>query len=339
MSTRFQTFKKVIDNVYGKYETSGWKPKAYTDNKSRYLWTDAYGVCNYITLYNETKDTQYLNAAKALIQDVHNTLGKDRVGRHRLGSSTDEDPLLGGLRIGKIDEEGTPDGDGQYFHYLTKWMFALNRMSIATNDYNYNRLAIQLAASIHPHFVYNRESNRPRMYWKISIDMSKPLTRSEGNLDPYDGYITYRILRDHSPDNSILHQEIKDMEKMVNSKYENYSSDDPLDLGEAVWISHWYPDEAWSKSLATKSLTSLENLWKQGLFQTSPSYRLAFREFGTTLGTQCNPLSRSRWADRVESIHAFWDKRINSRDNDITPIMYCSSLIPGVLCKDAHNKS
>ncbi len=129
-----------------------------------------YGLtCTVLTLFYETKDTKYLDAADCLIQDVHNTLGKERSLKHRLGSSTDDDPLLGGLRIGKADPEGYPDGDGQYFHYLTKWMFALNRMSIAKNNPKYNRWAIQLAESIHPHFVYNRESSRPKMYWKISI--------------------------------------------------------------------------------------------------------------------------------------------------------------------------
>lgn len=51
---------------------------------------------------------------------VHGSLGSDRQGRRRLGKATDEEPTLGGLRIGKVHEEGHPDGDGQYYHYLTK---------------------------------------------------------------------------------------------------------------------------------------------------------------------------------------------------------------------------
>lgn len=90
--------------------------------------------------------------------------------------------MKGGLRIGKVDPEGTRDGDGQYFHYVTKWMFALNRMSIAKQESRYNDLAIQLAESTYPHFVYARDTNSPRMYWKISIDMKNPAVKSEGNL-------------------------------------------------------------------------------------------------------------------------------------------------------------
>lgn len=49
------------------------------------------------------------------------------------------------MRIGKEDPEGTSDGDGQYYHYLTKWMVALNRMSLAKGDPKYNKWAIQVS--------------------------------------------------------------------------------------------------------------------------------------------------------------------------------------------------
>ena len=32
------------------------------------------------------------------------------------------------------------------------------------------------------------------MYWKMNISLTKPEVMSEGNLDPYDGYITYKLL-------------------------------------------------------------------------------------------------------------------------------------------------
>ena len=50
----------------------------------------------------------------------------------------------GGLRIGKPHSEGHLDGDGQYFHYLTKWAFALDRMSLACGDPKYHRWAVQV---------------------------------------------------------------------------------------------------------------------------------------------------------------------------------------------------
>jgi hypothetical protein len=58
------------------------------------------------------------------------------------------------------------------------------------------------------------------MYWKISIDMSHPWVRSEGNLDPYDGLITYKMLQDTCSDKHVLEPEIADMSKMVQNKYQ-----------------------------------------------------------------------------------------------------------------------
>jgi len=107
MNPKFDRVKEVMQEVYGKFESSkSWLPKPYSDNKSRYLWTDAFGVCNYITMYYESGDIQYLSAADALIQSVHDVLGKDRQGNRRLGKATDQEPTKGGLRIGKVHPEG-----------------------------------------------------------------------------------------------------------------------------------------------------------------------------------------------------------------------------------------
>jgi len=318
-----------MDQVYGPYKFgSQWIPKPYADNKSRYLWTDAFGVCNYITLFNETGQSHFLAQADALIKNVHDVLGKDRRGQRRLNSASDEHPLRGGLRIGKVDPEGEPDGDGQYFHYLTKWMFALNRMALARKDVRYNNWAVELAQAIHPHFVQRPDSARPRMHWKMSIDLSRPLVPSEGNLDPFDGYVTYRLLQQSSEDKTVLSNEVATLEKIVQSKYESYSSDDALDLGEALWITHWFLGERWSSTVSSRSFCALERLWNDGYFQMNSALRLAFREFGTTIGVQVN--GNLKWRDRVEQQHEFWSKRIFSRDRDITPVMYCSSLNPGV---------
>ena len=104
---------KIVQTVYGAYTGANWIPKSYLDNKSRYLWTDAYGVCNFLTLYRETNDVQYLEQADALVNHVHDVLGRERNGRKRLGAATDEHPTRGGLRIGKADDEGSRDGDGR----------------------------------------------------------------------------------------------------------------------------------------------------------------------------------------------------------------------------------
>jgi len=328
-STKLQTFQKVMNEVYG----TGEKPKPYTDNKGRYLWTDAFGVCNYITLFYETGNAQFLDRADALIRDVHDVLGKDRKGLKRLGNATDDHPTRCGLRIGKVEEEGAEDGDGQYFHYLTKWAFALSKMSAARGNRIYNDWAIELIQGIHDRFVYNQSSQQPHMHWKMSIDLSRPLVRSEGNLDPFDGFVTYREIQQQAGVSTVLQNEIAVMEKMVNAKYRNYNSNDPLDLGEALWIAHFFPTEEWSKVVTQRSLQSLEYLYQRQYFSPENRYRLAFREFGTTIGVQVNSFAPPQWKERVELLHSYWEPKLYKRDQDITPVMFCTSLIPGVFWK------
>lgn len=91
-------------------------------HRGRYLWTDAFGVVNFLTLYKNSSDDseRYLILADRLVHAVHSTLGRMRDLKEMLPGATTQEPLKGGLRIGKKDEKGD-DGDGQYFHYLTIW--------------------------------------------------------------------------------------------------------------------------------------------------------------------------------------------------------------------------
>lgn len=178
---RLSGAEALMSYVYGpfdptKHTMETWQPRPYHENKSRYLWTDSFGVVNFISLANATGKIHYLDQADALIKNVHNTLGRHRpdsipslstspggvstsktVTSHhppRLSGATEDHPTRGGLRIGKEHKESHPDGDGQYYHYITKWAFALNRMSLARNDPKYNDWAVELLEAVHPHFVH-----------------------------------------------------------------------------------------------------------------------------------------------------------------------------------------
>ena len=152
----------------------------------RYLWTDAFAVCNFLEVFERTGDRTHLALAAKLVEQVHHVLGRHREddSRHGWISGLDEEegarhPTRGGLRIGKTQNERAPheafhqqrewDRDGQYFHYLTKWMHALDRMAQATGERHYRRWALELAKAAHAAFVY-RESfgGRLQMYWKMS---------------------------------------------------------------------------------------------------------------------------------------------------------------------------
>lgn len=290
----------LMNHVYGHHKHSQWQPRPLAENRSRYLWTDAFGICNYISLACEKDRIDYLVAADKLIASVLNTLGRHRGSSVRLGKATQRHPTLGGLRIGKMHPEGHPDGDGQYYHYLTKMAFALNRMSIITKQHHYNDWAIELLSSVHPHFV----TPNKKMFWKLTVDMKHPLVLSEGNLDPYDGFITTqyvvviwysstfyhqstmsiflnlhsRLLQAASTNpTTTLVSESSDFQSMVKCKYKSYSSSDPLDLGEALWLCHWAlvtPSstlarlsgndcmEIWGHEISVRSLAALDSLWK-----------------------------------------------------------------------------
>ncbi len=179
----------------------------------RYLWTDSFAVCNFLGLYQQTGDVKYKELAVRLVEQVHYVLGRHREDDRRTGwiSGLSEregkaHPTIGGLRIGKIMNERTPsdrfderlewDRDGQYYHYLTKWMHALNRVSRVTGDPIYNTWAMELAKTTHAKFTYlPLYGGQKRMFWKMSIDLSYPLVTSMGHHDPLDGLITYNQLQ------------------------------------------------------------------------------------------------------------------------------------------------
>ena len=159
----------------------------------RYLWTDAFAVCNFLGLARATKDQRFLELARRLVDQTHHTLGRHRDDDPRRGwiSGSDErsgqdHPTRGGLRIGKemperrqdepFDERLEWERDGQYFHYLSKWMHALDQLSRTTREPRFNLWARELAAAAAQSFIHRSPvGGAPRMYWKISIDLSRPL--------------------------------------------------------------------------------------------------------------------------------------------------------------------
>lgn len=125
MAANLATFKAAMEQVYGPFNEDNldsWQPPALSPKSSRYLWTDGFAVVNFITLSklatSPTDAERWKTYARILIQSVHDTLGRTRDGSRRLKGATDDEPLSGGLRIGKEDDQG-PDQDGQYHHYLT----------------------------------------------------------------------------------------------------------------------------------------------------------------------------------------------------------------------------
>ena len=74
----------------------------------RYLWTDAFAVCNFLGLFVEHGDEEALQLARRLVDQTHHVLGRHRPDDPRRGwiSGLPEEqgeahPTSGGLVIGK----------------------------------------------------------------------------------------------------------------------------------------------------------------------------------------------------------------------------------------------
>lgn len=281
----------------------------------RYLWTDAFAVCNYLELFRQTGKEQYQQDAKHLVSQVHRVLGRHREDDSRRGwisgldeQEGEEHPTQSGLRIGKELRERKPDEpydehlewerDGQYFHYLTKWMHALNCLARVTGDSAYNRWAVELAKTVHSRFTYTPWGGGPkRMYWKMSIDLTYPLVASMGQHDPLDGLITYQQLQDTAVKladphaDSLLELEIAGLIAMCEGM--TWTTDDPLGIGgllsdacklTQVMISSNMRESDRLVSLLRDAEVGLENFVRSRPLSASADYRLPFRELGLSIG-------------------------------------------------------
>ena len=281
----------------------------------RYLWTDAFAVCNFLGLAHATGEERYTELALRLVDQVHDTLGRHRVDDPRNGwiSGLSEHegeihPTRGGLRIGKkLPERGTDepfderlewDRDGQYFHYLTKWMHALDQVTLATGQRRFNLWARELAKTAYHAFTYLPPNGpTPRMYWKMSIDLTRALVPSMGQHDPLDGYITYVELlstatmlpeSDGAPN---LANEISQLATMI--KEGEWATADPLGIGGLLidayrvdWLLRQgaVSDEHLLETLLSASLAGLQYYAKNGDLRLPVEHRLAFRELGLAIG-------------------------------------------------------
>lgn len=114
----------------------------YTADAQRYLWTDAFAVQNFLALSTIRNDRTFLEYARKLIDEVHQTLGKFAPEDPRKGWISELSdrqgsvhPTRNGLRIGKkelerkraepFDSRKEWVSDGQYYHYHTRWIQAL----------------------------------------------------------------------------------------------------------------------------------------------------------------------------------------------------------------------
>lgn len=341
--------------------TSSAKPR-------RYLWTDAFAVENDLALAARTGDRRFLDRALALVDQVHRVLGSHRGDDGREGPlGTPGHPTRGGLRIGKelperrVDEPFDRalewDRDGQYFHYATHWMSALVHAARATHRPELYGWARDLAQTQHRAFVYGAPGARA-MFWKMSIDLSRPLVRSMGQHDALDGFVTYAMLeREGVGEGTSLAPAIADFASMID--LQTLASDDPLGIGallvDAADLATLEGQSVVARSpvepsdLVEAALVGIAEYAASGALGAPVRRRLAFRELGLSIGlhaiertvrteTTAAPLRRAlnalaRYGALAETVEAFWlapagRRAIAETDHrDIDEVMLASSLL------------
>jgi hypothetical protein len=284
----------------------------------RYLWTDAHAVCNYLGLYRATGEVRHRQAAMVLVEQVHATLGRHRPDDPRRGwiSGLDEragreHPTAGGLRIGKMLPERAPDEpydaalewdrDGQYFHYLTRWMHALARCTEATGAVRHLRDAVELAQTACARFMHSDADGRRQLCWKMSIDLSRPLVPAMGQHDAIDGLVTCLRLRAtcerHLPAlGTALDGPIADLRAMA--ALPRFATADPLGIGGLLTAALTLAQLPATGRAAERGLLAallrhaaagLGAYVAQGSHRLPAAQRLAFRELGLAIGLQAVP--------------------------------------------------
>jgi hypothetical protein len=206
------------------------------------------------------------------------------------------------------------------------------------------------------------------MYWKMSIDLSRPLVPSMGHHDPLDGFITYNELQaaadaDREKSTGLdLTAEIVDLAEICKGK--NWVTNDPLGMGgllsdsykvAQLMISGYFAGSNLLQVLLDSSLPGLESYARKNPLKVPADYRLAFRELGLSIGLRAierlrrlieeNPrLKKLPLPSRIDSLmpYASWSERIETfwledknrladswRDHrDINMVMLATSLAP-----------
>lgn len=342
----------------------------------RYLWTDAFALCNYLTLFGRTEDPRFRQLALLLIDRVHHVLGRHRRDDSRTGwisglseKEGERHPTAGGLRIGKELNERLPgepydpraewDRDGQYFHYLVKWVHALARAAGVLEEPRFHTWAMELARAAHTAFTYRpAPSATPRMYWKMSVDLSRPLVASQGAHDPLDGFVTLSALGADR-----LLPEIEELERMCEPA--TWATDDPLGVGGLLTDAWWVAQLRTTRGVEAQRLepllleimdaavVSLRALAGAQTFRLPLAHRLAFRELGLAIGLRALEAllgsgtleasgfepSRTRWLaghlPLADEIATGWSSSAAQATStwqaheDINAVMLATALVPG----------
>jgi len=269
----------------------------------RYLWTDAFGVLAYVSLAdrfdngsnnNKEEARKYREAAERLVEVVHECLGKPRSNNpvDEMQPDTALSPTgFVGLRIGKVRSRKVTDYgmslDGQYWHYVDKWLLALARTGSTRRVIE----AAQIAKSLFPFFFDAGPRGDGRyggIRWKLSVDATPPpeLQQASASDDTLTALIVFSIIEkerskiaagsgDDAPSIPSLAGEIALLKTALES-YTPRVTNDPLGWGLEAMYDQFLRGRPRTQTLASLRRSALH-----------PSHlSLPFRLYGAMIGAR-----------------------------------------------------
>ncbi len=344
-----------------------------TNATCRYLWTDAFALHNLLALKRIDGDGDYEAQSLRLINAVHYHLGRYTANDPRQGwisglqdEKACKHPTIGGLRIGKklperqhdaiYDQQLEWERDGQYYHYHTRWISSLLMASKQLNDPQLAIWAAELSLA-GSHFIAE-DNTGLRMYWKMSVDLSRPLVPMMGAHDPLEGLLC-ALQANH--ETTVFKAEFDSYISKLRSlcARSHWVTDDDLGVGSLLLnvlratdllARHDLPPNVQPEHLLRDAEKGLERIRHSFDANQPAKYRLAFRECGLSLGLRCLKgnldllkkrqivphIDESGW-QLADDIETFWLKQDNQQTatfqdhQDINEVSLAASLLANEL--------
>lgn len=310
----------------------------------RYLWTDSFAVVNMVTLYHRTEDKAWLAKAEKLVEAVESSLGQAR-GNGALTEMVDVDQKrlfrkYKGLRIGKVDptEDDGMGGDGMYYHYISKWLYALIRLGSTFEQVGdiekanqYVSMARHLAEDTHVSFVRKDLGGKPRgMAWKLHTNL-KPLSNGMMASDAVEAFVNYRLIQHYLKDQSVLKNETEEMRQAAERSLSSLLRwCDTLGTGSNFWILQWIKGglTAVSNTVHQKAVKVANQFCEKG------TGSLPFRDYGLIFGvktTEHEGIFISNCGDIKPQLADYDPDR--SEHSSINAVMYVTAVDPYGFCR------
>jgi hypothetical protein len=185
-------------------------------------------------------------------------------------------------------------------------MHALDQTARWAHRPHYNQWAQELAISAYRGFHHVLPgSGLSLLYWKMSIDLSRPLVTSMGQHDPLDGYLVCAQLRTSAAALGLAeHADLQAAQSglAAMTRSDAWTTSDPLGLGGllsdacrahqlAQANSSLLPDLV--PELLRAAIVGLATSERRGDFARPALERLAFRELGLAIGLSAVEIMQS----------------------------------------------